>query len=237
MSLELIDRNIQWHPYVGQDLSLEGSVHLFKIDNQINHETLNYNSILSTAELEKSSRFFRKEDKKSYLVSKYFLRILLSKFVDQQPADIEFQYGINKKPFLNYLNFNISHTNNSILIGISTKPIGVDLEYLDPSFNFQDVLMNCFHPDEIVLINNGFDSTINFYTIWTRKEALLKATGEGLTDDLDQISTLRSTTLRRNENFTIKSFQVDKNILGSIAIVEGHTNFNFWNWELPSISS
>jgi len=237
MNLELIDRNIQWHSYVGQELSLERSVHLFKIDIRVNDGTLNFNSILSTEELDKSTRFFRKEDKERYLIRKYFLRILLSKFVDQQPAEIEFQYGINKKPFLNYLNFNISHAKNSILIGISLEPVGVDLEYLDPSFNFQDILIPCFHPEEIAFITNGFDAAANFYTIWTRKEALLKATGEGLTDDLNQISTLRSRTSRRNENFTIKSFQVDKSILGSIAIVEGYTEVNFWTCDLQSISS
>ena len=113
------------------------------------------------------------------------LRKLLAGYSNLAPDEIKFAEGLNKKPFaenanLSDLHFNISHSADIILIAISNSEIGVDVEKVDNSFSYEEILPHNFSDEEIDFIKNPED----FYLLWTRKESLLKATAKGLDDDL-----------------------------------------------------
>ncbi|WP_316736906.1 4'-phosphopantetheinyl transferase family protein [Pedobacter aquatilis] len=204
-------------------------IHVFKINvaEKFKDISTEYNAILSDAELLKSSKYLHNNDKERYITSKYFLRLILAQFTEIAPTDLEFSFHNNKKPKLNGIEFNVSHSGNLILITISSKPIGVDIESINRAFDFESLLEICFHPEEIkYLSNNNLDT---FYTFWTRKEALLKATGEGLIDNLESIDTTKKSDLRKNYNYYWKTFSLEENYIASIAYQPTEEDqFKFW---------
>jgi len=195
-----------WIDYNKMDLlSIDKYIYLFKINIDQNYNLIDPNLVLSKEELSKAGRFLKYEDKKRYIVSKYFLRTLLSNFVKLEPSEIKYHFIGNKKPAIDDVNFSMSHSGNFIIIGLDTMPIGVDIEYINIQFGFDDIIQNLFSENEKSFINNGSDRNLNFYTLWTRKEALLKATGEGLIDDLHQLDMLEKTIDRNQKKFEIRS--------------------------------
>ena len=229
MEENLIQLTASWERYSGQELSVVAANHIFQIDVGAYAATIDYGSVLSAKELEKSARFFRQEDRENYIVRKYALRQLLGKFLQQHPADIQFHQQANKKPAVRNLEFNTSHTKNGIAIAISQVPIGIDIEYIDPDFNYTDILHQCFSAAELKFIDTGADPRLNFYILWTRKEALLKATGQGLIDDLKQIDTLNSFNGRV---FTLHSYRVNNIILSTSWIPKNNPLVKLWDYTL-----
>jgi 4'-phosphopantetheinyl transferase len=87
--------------------------------------------------------------------------------------------------------FNLSHSKNLVLYAFSSdREVGVDLEYIDPACDTQQLVQEFFSPFEKAEWETlPPDQRLEaFFTGWTRKEAYLKALGDGLTFPLDQFS-------------------------------------------------
>lgn len=111
----------------------------------------------------------------------------------QPPDELQFVQGMTKKPALvNPIGyqFNVSHSGDWLLIAIGRIDVGVDLEWISPEFPFQDVSQISFSPREQHYIESCSNPRLSFYQLWTRKEALVKATGKGMDDAFDQIPSL-----------------------------------------------
>ena len=94
------------------------------------------------------------------------------------------QYG---KPFLpHWKSFNLSHSGSEIVLAVSDTPIGIDVEQCKPMD--YDVFSGQFHASELSHIRLSETPSRAFYNLWTRKEALLKATGQGLTDTMNELN-------------------------------------------------
>jgi len=224
---KLLIPDIDWQT-VEWDLDL-GKIHIFKVDvaEKFKDISAHYKSILSDLEILKAERYVQSADKERFITSKYFLRIILSKFLNISPNKLSFDFQKNKKPQLNGIEFNVSHSGAIILITVSNKPIGIDVEFTSRSFDFKSLLDICFHPDERERLSIADKNT--FYTFWTRKEALLKATGEGLIDDLKSISTINNSIRRQNHFYELKSFLIQEDYIASIAYQSPSTgSFKFW---------
>lgn|GEM_PF-786608 len=209
----LLKEDAIWLPYKGQPLSTNNSIHLFKIKVDTHYKKVDFKAVLSKKELEKAYRFLRQNDRESYIISKYFLRILLSKFIHLSATEIEYSYTGNHKPALPEIQFNMSHSENYVLIAISEHPIGIDIEYVNRNFNFSEMMPMCFNQQESSFILND-DPITKFYLLWTRKEALLKATGEGLTDHLNQVPSLLNEVARNEKLFKIDSIKINETTRG-----------------------
>lgn len=86
------------------------------------------------------------------------------------------------------LGFNLSHSGDWIVL--ATAPgceVGVDIENVDPTFPALEIADEFFLPAERKWIGAGKDPTPRFFQLWTAKEALMKATGEGMVLPPDQI--------------------------------------------------
>ncbi|RYE24598.1 MAG: 4'-phosphopantetheinyl transferase superfamily protein [Sphingobacteriaceae bacterium] len=198
--------------------------------------------MLSFQEIEKINRYQHKNDRNQRIISKAVLRILLGRYTGINPKEIRFQADQNKKlavnnPFLK-LNFNVSHSGDWVLIIIADVSVGIDVEQMDASFTWQNMLPLVFSRQEIDFIYHSTLPRQSFYELWTRKESLLKATGKGLTDDIALIPALNGihpnpeTISGSAENWQINSFYVDENHMASITFNPVKTALQFFNFQL-----
>ena len=166
---------------------------------------------------------------KRYIIGKFYLRIILSKIVLIKPSAIVFSYTKNRKPYLLEHEFNISHSGNFVVIAISPLPVGIDIEFIKEDFEYHSILNDCFTPLELSQIN----TVVDFYTFWTRKEAILKATAEGLIDNLQSIDCSTSTVYRNNLKLQLLSSYSDNNYMISLATIDDPSLcYNYWSFEM-----
>ncbi|WP_442588340.1 4'-phosphopantetheinyl transferase family protein [Pedobacter sp. AW31-3R] len=207
------------------------TVHLFRIDVLPCYQEPAIVKVVSAEELKKADKFIRIEDKRVYLVSRYMLRCLLARYIPQSPEKIQFSSMGNGKPILQKENihFNVSHTKKYVLIGLCASVLGVDMEYTDHHFDYLTVMDHCFNDQEKVYILDSSTPLANFYTLWTRKEALLKATGEGLTDQLNQVSCLDTLQNRKGYLLKTESFLSGEDHVISVSADPSIQQTRFWH--------
>lgn len=220
--------NNLWNTYNGQPLSIDKEIHVFKL-NFAEYDGIDFTSILSVEEISKAKRFHHKADKDSFIVRKIFLRKLLARLLCLQPENINFSNYRNKKPALAGVHFNSSHSKEYITIVLSSIPVGIDIEYLDRKINVEALMSASCSPEESAFIIRSADRSLSFYTIWTRKEALLKATGEGLVDELDQVRVLNEMVERDQHFYQLQSLIEDDYIVSICA--ELRKGFKLTKWD------
>ena len=130
-----------------------------------------------------------------WIVGRARMREVLADHLDADPGDIAFRDGYNGKPMLarmrRALFFNLSHSEGLELIAVcGGDEVGVDVEYERALPSWPSVAARVFTPDELELIRAEPPERQlhHFYRAWTRKEAVIKATGEGLSADLKRIT-------------------------------------------------
>lgn len=199
--------------------------------------------LLDLQETEKTQRYRQEKDRQSRIIGRAVLKILLGRYLKAEPKEIRFQLDHNKKLLLQNilsenLYFNVSHSGDWILIAVSTNPIGVDAEQINTSFTYQNLLGFSFSLEEKNYIQAAAKPHQSFYKLWTRKEALLKATGKGLIDDLILVPGLDGVHQNPEhitgsaESWQITSFEIDENHLGSAAFMPVKTVLRFFNFQL-----
>jgi len=203
----------------------------------------NLQALLLPEEIEKIVRYKQEKDRNHQLISKAVLRILFGRYTGTDPKEIKFELDKNKKPclasaFSDALQFNVSHSGSWVLITIATVPVGIDVEQVNASFTYQNLLSFTFNPQEVNYIEQSERPRESFYQLWTRKECLLKATGKGLVDDLAAIPCLNGvhqnpeTITGSNQSWQITSFNVDENHVASAAFYPVKTALRLFNFQL-----
>ena len=99
---------------------------------------------------------------------------------------LTFGFGYHGKPFLPGhpdIHFNLSHCGRAAMCAVSDAPVGCDIESVVESLDM-DLCRRCFNEQETDFILRSDSPCLAFTELWTRKEAYLKLTGEGLMDDL-----------------------------------------------------
>lgn len=171
---------------------IKKQIHLWYISINTTVSLSSLFSILSLDEQQKANDFYFNKHKASYILRKSALRLILSQYCMISPNAINFKYNYYQKPYLKInpfnLQFNMSHSHEMAILAITKKhPIGVDLECIKPMENVTDIAHQFFSPQEyskftLVPTNQKIKT---FYTIWTRKEAFIKAIGKGLSYPLN----------------------------------------------------
>lgn len=145
--------------------------------------------LLSADERARAERFRFPRDRDRFIVSRSTLRTLLGRYLNTSPDRVQFCYGDKGKPALTEafaafgLEFNLSHSEDLMVCAIAhQQAIGIDLEYLRPVADLENLTQRFFTPREHATIHAlGGDRCIySFFQHWTCKEAVLKATGNGL---------------------------------------------------------
>src|SRR2546427_612965 len=133
-------------------------------------------------------RFEFERDQERFIVARGVLRDLSGRYLQTQPSQISFVYNAFGKPdlspeFANRLKFNLSHSAGLALIAIATaSDVGVDLEYIRAQYDYADISRGFFSTAEVdyVIALPSHLYAEAFFSCWTKKEAYLKACGEGL---------------------------------------------------------
>lgn len=146
-------------------------------------------ALLDGHERDRAARFVHDRDRMRYVLGHGFMREVLSRVTGIPGDQIEFMRGPFGKPIMNGtdLHFNFSDTKDAVLIGIGPEELGVDLETMDRRVDHERVAEHYFTPEEVKEIQGSavnVDQKRMFLDFWTRKEAVLKASGVGIMDDL-----------------------------------------------------
>jgi 4'-phosphopantetheinyl transferase len=187
-----------------------------------------YKTLLSSDEVIRSGNYHFIRDHDRFVISRAVLRLLLASLTDLTPGTIIFDKDAGMKPFIanqlsKSLHFNVAHSGDWILIAVAPEPVGVDVEFADPGFDYDDIMDYSFNEDEIIVVNESENPVTTFFLFWSRKEALLKGTGKGLGNDLTQISCLEgknqieSSLINSGADWFVHSFQVAPRYIGNIA--------------------
>jgi 4'-phosphopantetheinyl transferase len=142
--------------------------------------------ILDAAEQARAGKFKSDLLRKRYVEVHGRLRNILAKTLNELPEKISIKIADHGKPYLAdtpELAFNLSHSANAMVIALSRDcQLGVDVEGCKPRTSMAALVDKCFAEEEIAYWNQlpEAQKTLEFYRIWTRKEAFVKATGHGI---------------------------------------------------------
>jgi len=184
--MEIVD-DIQCLPDLGDDSIHVWCVHLPDMFGQVDA----LHAVLCEKEREKAVRFLREADRRSSVVARGALRILLSDYTGVSAEKVVFQYSETGKPYVmdSDVGFNISHSAEWVLLAFGRKcNVGVDVEKIRYSLDVASIAKRYFSPEEIGLIKDAEDRNIMFFQLWARKEAYVKACGSTLFRELGSFS-------------------------------------------------
>lgn len=147
--------------------------------------------LLSPDELARAKRFRTDLLRDFCIFRRSTLRRILSTYVNTSAENLVFNYGLKGKPFLPahpQLHFNTSHSGQCLLVCVLClhSEIGVDVEQVRPLNDIQTIARHFFAPAEQARLA-GLPTVVqnrSFFECWTRKEAVIKATGEGVSRPL-----------------------------------------------------
>lgn len=153
-----------------------------------------FGQTLSIDERMRAEQFHFQEDRKRFIVRHGILRMIVGFYLGVKPSELQFYHGKNGKPALTdtlskkTICFNLSHSQGFALYGFSREhEIGVDIERVREIPEMEQIAERFFSVTENVLFRALPErkKKETFFQIWTRKEAFLKATGDGLSRPLD----------------------------------------------------
>lgn len=150
---------------------------------------------LTADERTRADRYYFEKDRSHFIVSRGSLRAILSRYLCVQPHQLRFRYSSYGKPALVYefgedsIRFNMSHSNGVALFAATrTRELGIDIEWIRPDLAQQEIAERFFSSEEVRILRALPEEmrVEAFFNCWTRKEAYVKAKGEGLSMPLDR---------------------------------------------------
>ena len=157
-------------------------------------EIQKFHETLSQQEQERAEKFIFPDKYEEYVVTRGLLRTALSHVLEQSPGAFAFEYTTEKKPFLvkkfdgQSVSFNVSHSHGQALVAISLdRNIGIDIEKIRNDVAYEKLSKRFFSRAEYeALLQYEGDPVQAFFTVWTRKEAFVKAVGKGIAFGLSE---------------------------------------------------
>ncbi|HWD94265.1 MAG TPA: 4'-phosphopantetheinyl transferase superfamily protein [Verrucomicrobiae bacterium] len=188
---------IQWPASSGTAPLADNEVHVWATTLAVPARVLEeFAAILSPDEIDRAHKFKFEKHRNRYIAGRGALRKILGKYLRGDAAAARFVYSANGKPALAGdfagagLHFNLAHTEDLALVAVTRiGVVGVDVECVRPVKEMDALVARFFSPRE----NEAFQKVADeikpaaFFNLWTRKEALLKATGEGITRSLSLV--------------------------------------------------
>ncbi|MCD6256936.1 4'-phosphopantetheinyl transferase superfamily protein [Candidatus Aerophobetes bacterium] len=184
--LDADNRRLEEHPPL-----CENEVHLWRawLNQEDYHREM---EMLSEKERIQAERFYFEKDRRSFIMTHAMLRKIVGSYLKIDPHDVKFICGTYGKPSIdgnhNEICFNMSDSFELAIFAFAqARQVGVDIEYIRPMHDAQDIVLNFFSPGEKMAIDEVEEKQRleAFFKYWTRKEAYLKAIGKGLMQPMD----------------------------------------------------
>jgi 4'-phosphopantetheinyl transferase len=151
--------------------------------------------LLSEDESKRAGRFRFEKNRNEFILGRGWLRILSASYLGVSPAELGFAYSSHGKPYLSApasaqaLAFNVSHTEGMVLFAFTwSRKVGIDVENVRGDFNAPEIAERFFSVAEREALRRvpAEQQYEAFFRCWTRKEAYVKAQGEGLSHPLHE---------------------------------------------------
>lgn len=206
---------------------------------------------LSPDELARAEKFHSERDQNRFIAGRGILRAILGSYWELPPAQLEFVYGPHGKPALakvsgkGELHFNVAHSSNLLLIAVTRVcAVGVDVEWVRPLKDAEGIAERFFSKAETETLKAlpETQQPAAFFHLWTRKEAYLKATGEGL-EKIQQIEVpfvpgepARIITIagdpHAGQSWTLAALAPAAGVVAAVAAPVKPLTVSCWRWPL-----
>jgi 4'-phosphopantetheinyl transferase len=232
-----------WQPTAEVPALTAEVVHVWRISLEVVETTLaRLRESLADDECRRADRFHFEKDRRHFTAGRGALRSLLAGYLRLRPEDVRFSYTSYGKPLLadehraSGVRFNLAHSHGLALLAVTLgREVGVDLEHVRGNIEGEQLAERFFSPCEIADLF-ALPPELRreaFFRCWTRKEAYIKANGQGLSLPLDQFDV----TLRPGEpaalvatrpdpdegrRWSMRGLAPGEGFVGALA-VEGHT--------------
>ena len=229
----------------------DGEVHIWRAALEMTPPQLtSMVHILSADELSRAGRYHFPKDRDCFIAARGLLRTILGRYVDKNPGDLLFSYGPNGKPELageagGKFRFNVSHSHGLSLFAVTlNRKIGIDLEYIRPELAADEFAEQVLSTRELLEFKAvpPHDRPVVFFDAWTRKEAYLKARGQGLSEDLKQLEVAfppggrdefpgMNGSGQAGFRWSLMDLTVPPEYAGAVVVEGQNLQFKFWQWE------
>lgn len=225
------------------------TVHVWTVSLDVSEScVLSMRQLLSADEVVKSDRFYFERDRTHYIVCRGVLRELLSHYLNIPACELVFRYGTHGKPVIqmgqNQVHFNVSHSAGLAIIGVTKgQHIGVDVEHIRPGLDTMSIAQRFFSTSEFTQLKMLPEELQQeaFFACWTRKEAFIKARGDGLSLPLEnfdvsvdpreqpQLLAVRSLAEEVSE-WCMYQMQPQPNYVGAVAVKGLVSEVSVYSW-------
>ena len=241
-----MSENTIWLPAASGIQLRSNEVHVWRasldVDSTVRERL---SAVLSAAEQERAARFAFARDRDRFSVARAILRQLLGGYLREPPQDVVFETLPHGKPILAAtaripsLRFNVSHSHQFALFAFCLEyEVGIDIEKIKPEVAFEGIESHYFSPSEraeLEALSRDLRPE-GFFLCWARKEAYVKARGEGLKVPLESFSVsltpgnpavLQSSDKQR---WSLYSLDPTAGFVGALAAEGRGHRLQFWDW-------
>lgn len=239
-----------WNPPPPHTEIAESEVHVWSVDLDVpSSRTSELFEMLSADEQHRADKFKFNDGRARYIAGRSTLRRLLGRVLKLDPSALVFRYTERGKPELDgatagQLHFNISHSDGLALIALTrSQNVGVDVESVRAVNYGEDIAARFFSNRESAGLAAlpVAERPAAFFNLWTRKEAWLKATGDGIAESLKrvEVSFLPGEPARvlniadapdEAARWTLVDLKPADGFTGTLAIPAHDLNVRRWRW-------
>jgi 4'-phosphopantetheinyl transferase len=228
----------------------EGEIHVWRASIEIEpHVRAELEGTLSPDETLRAHRFHFSRDRNAFITARGILRRLLGMYLNRPARQVGFRYGRFGKPELCFqrsdqpIRFNLSHSHGLAVLAFSQgREIGIDLEFCRSDVATEKIVAHYFSAREIeewrALPSES--RAQGFFNCWTRKEAYIKALGEGLQVSLDSFDVTLTpggpAMFRRGveSQWHLCAFAAEKDYPAALAYSGSLCEVRFLSWDTDS---
>jgi 4'-phosphopantetheinyl transferase len=200
---------------------------------------------LSPDERQRAERYRFAHLRRGYIAGRGALRHILGAHLGLPPAGVRFAYLPHGKPVLDGkssargLSFNLTNSHELALIAVTLgRPVGIDLEYRRSLADLDDLARRNFAPDEYQVFHGlpPEAAVEGFYRCWTRKEAFIKALGEGLSYPLEPARFIQIAGSREAAaDWSLYDLPAGGEYTAALAVQAPAARLSFWQWQAMAL--
>jgi 4'-phosphopantetheinyl transferase len=199
---------------------------------------------LSDDERERAARFHFERDRNRFVAGRGMLREILGRLLGMTPEELFFSYGVHGKPRLAAptgadFHFNVAHSDSLAVYAVARRQeVGIDVERIRPLPEMEHLAEQLFSEPERARWRRLPDDQkmAAFYHGWVRKEALLKAGGQGLGGPPDRAGIFSGGDLSGTAQYALRTLTPALDYTAALATECRDARVNCWNWPEESLN-